>query len=62
MSKRQKYWKEYGRDSCIRGYHIFKDIWAAAIGEVLECVREPSNDTYSSVEKQSILKDAIDNS
>ena len=23
--------------SCVRGYHIYKDIWAAAIGEVLVC-------------------------
>ena len=23
--------------SCVRGYHIHKDIWAAAIGEVLVC-------------------------
>ena len=24
--------------SCVRGYHIYKDIWAAAIGEVLVCL------------------------
>ena len=23
--------------SCVRGYHIYKDIWVAAIGEVLVC-------------------------
>ena len=29
---------------CVRGYHIYKeDIWAAAIGEVLVCSREPIN-------------------
>ena len=28
---------------CIRGYHVYKDIWAAAIGEVLVCSREPIN-------------------
>ena len=22
---------------CVRGYHIYKSIWAAAIGEVLVC-------------------------
>ena len=22
---------------CVRGYHVYKDIWAAAIGEVLVC-------------------------
>ena len=28
---------------CVRGYHVYKDIWAAAIGEVLVCSREPTN-------------------
>ena len=23
--------------SCVRGYHVYKDTWAAAIGEVLVC-------------------------
>ena len=27
----------------MRGYHVYKDIWAAAVGEVLACRREPSN-------------------
>ena len=29
--------------TCVRGYHVYKDIWAAAIGEVLVCSREPAN-------------------
>ena len=28
---------------CVRGYHMYKDIWAAAIGKVLVCSREPTN-------------------
>ena len=28
---------------CVRGYHVYKDTWAAAIGEALVCSREPSN-------------------
>ena len=28
---------------CVRGYHVYKDIWAAAFGEVLVCSREPTN-------------------
>ena len=28
---------------CVRGYHVYKDIWAAAILEVLVCSREPTN-------------------
>ena len=36
---------------CVRGYHVYKDIWAAAIGEVLVCSREPTN-----AENFSLLK------
>ena len=28
---------------CVRGYHIYKDIWAAAIWEVRVCSTEPTN-------------------
>ena len=28
---------------CVRGYHVYKDIWAAAIREVLVCSRELTN-------------------
>ena len=28
---------------CDRGYHVYKDTWAAAIGEVLVYSREPTN-------------------
>ena len=35
--------EELGRDCCIRGYHVYKEMWEAAPGEVLECVREPHN-------------------
>ena len=27
--------------SCIRGYHIYKDVWTAAVGETLVSQREP---------------------
>ena len=27
----------------VRGYHVYKDIWAAAIREVLVCSTEPTN-------------------
>ena len=30
---------------CVKGYHVYKDIWAAAIGEVLVCNRELTNVT-----------------
>ena len=28
---------------CVRGYHVYKDTWAAAIGEVLVHSREQTN-------------------
>ena len=28
---------------CVRGYHVYKDIWEAAIGEELPCERETKN-------------------
>ena len=33
----------YEMESCVRGYHVYKDIWAAMIGDLL-CEREPFND------------------
>ena len=29
--------------SCVREYHLYQDVWHAAIGEILTCEREPSN-------------------
>ena len=47
--------EEFGRDCCIRGYHIYKETWRAAIGEELECDREPGNscDRYAIAVKRS---------
>ena len=28
---------------CVGGYHVYKDIWEAAIGELLQCERETRN-------------------
>ena len=28
---------------CVRGYHIYQDIWEAAVGETLVCLRKPQN-------------------
>ena len=28
---------------CVRGYHVYNNIWAAAIQEVLVCSMEPTN-------------------
>ena len=27
-------------ESCIRGYHVYKEIWESIIGEKLNCFRE----------------------
>ena len=35
--------REFVTDSMIRGYHIFRTIWDAVIGESLQCVREVGN-------------------
>ena len=29
--------------SCIRGFHVYREIWTPVIGEVLTCKRQPSN-------------------
>ena len=34
---------ELTMDSCIRGLHVFKNIWTPAIGEQLSCKREIGN-------------------
>ena len=31
-------------DSVIRGYHVYKDIWTAVIGEILFCEQEFGNE------------------
>ena len=30
-------------DVCVRGQHVYKDIWYAVVGEVLVCEKEPNN-------------------
>ena len=39
----------FGKESCVRGYHIYQDQWEAAIGEELECHHERGNaaDAYA---------------
>ena len=33
----------FGRNCCIRGYYVYKEVWEAAVGEALVCEREPEN-------------------
>ena len=43
--------------SCVRGYHVYKDVWAAVVGEKLVCRRERGNsrDFYA----VSVMKDSV---
>ena len=31
------------RCCCVRGYHVYKEVWEAAVGEVLICEGEPDS-------------------
>ena len=33
----------YSFQVMVRGYHVYRDIWVAAVGEELSCVRETDN-------------------
>ncbi len=30
-------------EAMVRGYHVYRDVWAASIGELLPCEREEGN-------------------
>ena len=34
---------EFIVDVCVRGQHIYNDIWYAVVGEVLACEKQPNN-------------------
>ena len=34
----------YEMESCVRGYHVYKDLWDPSIREDILCEREPFND------------------
>ena len=37
--------ERFSVESCVRGYHVYKDIWIACVGEELPCQRENGNPT-----------------
>ena len=47
--------EEFGRDCCIYGYHVYKEIRQASVGEELECDCKPGNlcDCYAVAVKRS---------
>ena len=50
--------EEFERVCCVRGYHVYKEIWEAATGEILICEREFHNgrDRYAvAVKKASCI-------
>ena len=49
--------EECERVCCVRGYHIYKHIWEAVVGETVECQREPCNmkDRYA----VAVIKDGV---
>ena len=44
---------------CIQGYHVYKEVWEAAVGESLVCEREPKNasDQYALAVKKELSQD-----
>ena len=41
----QKSMETFQKESCVRGYHIYRELWDAVVGEELECQRERGNAT-----------------
>jgi len=35
--------ESYSIHTSVRGYHVYKDVWEAALGQLLPCQREPGN-------------------
>lgn len=35
--------EDYQRALCVHGFYVYCNVWEAAIGEVLDCEREPGN-------------------
>ena len=38
MSVNQLVMEEFERPCCIRGYHVYQELWTAAVGEELVCM------------------------
>ena len=44
--------EKFFKRNCIRGYHVYKKVWEATVGEALVCEREPKNSIRYGCEKQ----------
>ena len=53
--------EEFERVCCIRGFHVYKEIWEAATGEILICERELHNgrDRYAVAMKNLLVLAAL---
>ena len=38
------YASTFDTSSCIRGHHVYKNVWTPTLGDELECRREGDND------------------
>ena len=47
--------EEFQKESCVRGYHLYKDVWNAVLGEELLCRRGAGNS--SDLYTVAVLKD-----
>ncbi len=47
-------------ESCVTGYHVYKDIWEASVGEELPCHRENGNhaDPFAVVNGLQVAKES----
>ena len=47
--------EEKSKEMCIRGFHVYKNVWDAVIGEELQCEREGqnTNDRYAVAVKRN---------
>ena len=46
--------------NCTRGYHVYKEVWGAAVGESVVCEREPedASDRYAVAVRKKLSQDA----
>ena len=38
--------EKFFEGNCIHGYHVYKKVWAATVGEALMCERQLKNSSY----------------
>ncbi len=52
--------ERFAFESCMRGYHVYKDIWEASVGEELPCQRENGNhaDPFAVVSWPQVAKES----